>query len=90
MRPGKLYKAAGNGFLLGSAPAERSDSSEGTPFRLNSRTSVFYPTGNALLKRNAEFLSEYVAQSMNFALPVREQAEGEAPNMPSRWYSTLP
>ena len=53
--------------------------SEGTPFRLNSRTSVFYPTGNALLKRNAEFLSEYVAQSMNFALPVREQAEGEAP-----------
>lgn len=40
------------------------------PFTLTSRTSILYPEGNDLLKRNAEFLSEYINQSTGYALPV--------------------
>ena len=47
------------------------------PFTLTSRTSILYPEGNDLLKRNAEFLSEYINQSTGYALPVKSFKEGE-------------
>ncbi len=47
------------------------------PFTLTSRTSILYPEGNDLLKRNAEFLSEYISQSTGYTLPVKSFKEGE-------------
>ena len=47
------------------------------PFTLTSRTSILYPEGNDLLKRNAEFLSEYINQSTGYTLPVKSFKEGE-------------
>lgn len=49
---------------------------EEKPFCLNENTVVTYPAGNPLLKRNAEFLSEYISQSLPFTLPVQELEEG--------------
>lgn len=49
---------------------------EENPFCLNENTVVAYPAGNTLLKRNAEFLSEYISQSLAFTLPVQELEEG--------------
>lgn len=50
---------------------------ETKPFCLNEKTAVAYPAGNSLLKRNAEFLSEYISQSMDFTPPVQELKEGK-------------
>lgn len=57
-------------------PQEVSVSQE-PPFRLNKSVSVAYPADNELLKRNAEFLSEYVQQSTGYALKLKPLAEGE-------------
>ncbi len=50
---------------------------ETKPFCLNGKTAVVYPAGNSLLKRNAEFLSEYISQSLNFTPSVQELKEGK-------------
>lgn len=42
----------------------------GLPFLLTSKTCIAYTEGNALLKRNAEFLSEYIAQTTGYQLQV--------------------
>ena len=47
------------------------------PFKLNESVLVVYPENNALLKRNAEFLSEYVKQATGYALQTKGVAEGE-------------
>ena len=49
------------------------------PFRLNKSTIIAYPEGNSLLQRNAEFLSEYLRQSVGFAPQAKPFAEGQAP-----------
>lgn len=51
--------------------------SQATPFKLGPSTVIAYPKGDNLLKRNAEFLSEYVAQATGYTLAVKE-SEGEA------------
>ncbi|MDO4164963.1 MAG: family 20 glycosylhydrolase [Bacteroides sp.] len=50
------------------------------PFKLNKGSVIAYPADNALLKRNAEFLSEYIAQSTGYNLPIKGIAEGESVN----------
>lgn len=49
------------------------------PFRLNRNTLIAYPEGNDLLKRNAEFLAEYIGQATGFVLPTQGLAEGKEP-----------
>ena len=41
--------------------------SEGLPFMLTSATKVVYPEGNEMMKRNAEFLAEYLKISMGIS-----------------------
>lgn len=50
---------------------------QGEPFVLNDKVVVAYPAGNLLLKRNAEFLSEYVEQAVGHPLKTKAMAEGE-------------
>lgn len=40
-------------------------------FHLKKNTTIAYPKGNELLKRNAEFLSEYIGQATGKALAIR-------------------
>ncbi len=42
--------------------------SDEAPFELTPRTSISYPADNAPMQRNAEFLSEYIAQATGYAL----------------------
>lgn len=71
-----LCKTTRSDFLFGGAYATRSKTYRGKTFCLNENTVVTYPAGNPLLKRNAEFLSEYISQSLPFTLPVQELEEG--------------
>lgn len=48
-----------------------------TPFKLSGSVLIAYPENNALLKRNAEFLSEYIRQSTGYAPKTKALAEGE-------------
>ena len=41
------------------------------PFKLNENVLIAYPENNALLQRNAEFLSEYIQQATNYAPKTR-------------------
>jgi hexosaminidase len=56
-------------------PQEVNVTQEGT-FRLDRNTLVTYPESNALLERNATFLSEYISQSTGYALKTKAAAEG--------------
>lgn len=47
------------------------------PFKLGENILIAYPENNALLKRNAEFLSEYIQQSTGYAPQVKGMAEAE-------------
>ena len=49
------------------------------PFRLNQSTIIAYPEGNTLLQRNAEFLAEYLQQSLGFAPQTQSFANGQEP-----------
>lgn len=52
-------------------PHEISLAPDGKAFRLNSKTSVAYPKGNLLLKKNAEFLSGYIREALGYTLEVK-------------------
>lgn len=47
------------------------------PFKLSGSVLIAYPENNALLKRNAEFLSEYIRQSTGYAPKTKALADGE-------------
>ena len=47
------------------------------PFKLNENVLIAYPENNALLQRNAEFLSEYIQQATNYAPKIKAIAAGE-------------
>ncbi len=47
------------------------------PFKLSGSVLITYPENNALLKRNAEFLSEYIRQSTGYAPKTKALTEGE-------------
>ena len=54
--------------------------SQESPFNLNDGTIIAYPEHNELLKRNAEFLAEYISQSTGHTLQTEALAPGsEAP-----------
>lgn len=54
--------------------------SQESPFNLNDGTIIAYPENNELLKRNAEFLAEYISQSTGRTLQTEALAPGsEAP-----------
>ena len=42
--------------------------SQDNPFRLDDKVVVVYPESNPQLRRNAEFLSEYIGQSVSYIL----------------------
>ena len=50
---------------------------QGNPFNLNGNVLIAYPENNALLQRNAEFLSEYIRQSTDYAPKTKAIAAGE-------------
>lgn len=50
---------------------------QGNPFNLNGNVLIAYPENNALLQRNAEFLSEYIRQSTDYAPKTKAIAVGE-------------
>ena len=50
---------------------------QGNPFKLNENVLIAYPENNALLQRNAEFLSEYIQQATNYAPKTKAIAAGE-------------
>ena len=47
------------------------------PFKLNENVLIAYPENNALLQRNAEFLTEYIQQATNYAPKTKAIAAGE-------------
>lgn len=47
------------------------------PFKLNENVLIAYPENNALLQRNAKFLSEYIQQATNYAPKIKAIAAGE-------------
>ena len=47
--------------------------SQESPFNLNAGTIIAYPENNELLKRNAEFLAEYISQSTKAAKMARRK-----------------
>ena len=49
-----------------------------SPFKLTRSTIIAYPENNPLLKRNAEFLAEYIAQSTGYTLQTKAIKEGES------------
>lgn len=49
------------------------------PFNLNSAVAVVYPEGDCVMQRNADFLSDYIAQSTGYRLPVQALAVEEFP-----------
>ncbi|WP_195349029.1 glycoside hydrolase family 20 protein [Bacteroides nordii] len=53
-------------------PQEISLTSEEKPFTLNTGTLIAYPNNNLLLKKNAEFLSEYLQETLGYTLEVKE------------------
>lgn len=50
---------------------------QGNPFKLSGNVLIAYPENNALLQRNAEFLSEYIQQSTGYAPKTKAIAAGE-------------
>lgn len=46
--------------------------SDDAPFILNSSVEIGYPAGDTLLARNAEFLSDYLSQSLGYKLNIKE------------------
>ena len=50
--------------------------SQESPFNLNDGTIIAYPENNELLKRNAEFLAEYISQSTGHTLQTEALAPG--------------
>ena len=57
-------------------PQEVSPAREGS-FHLSKNTTIAYPEGNDLLKRNAEFLAQYAGQVINGTPEIKAIAPGE-------------
>lgn len=54
--------------------------SQESPFKLTKNTVIAYPKDNDLLKRNAEFLAEYIAETTGYTLQTKAIENGENPN----------
>ena len=58
-------------------PQSISMNAQGSPFVLSDGTKVLYPQGNELLKKNAEFLVQYVKEQTGKQLVAEEGSEGK-------------
>lgn len=85
--PGLLFMRSRNNSQLSShSPAPGGCLESGIPFNLNDGTIIAYPEHNELLKRNAEFLAEYISQSTGHTLQTEALALGaKRPKAPSHW-----
>lgn len=73
-------RSRNNSQLSSHSPAPGGCLESGIPFNLNDGTIIAYPEHNELLKRNAEFLAEYISQSTGHTLQTEALALGsEAP-----------
>ena len=54
--------------------------SQENPFKLSKNTVIAYPKDNDLLKRNAEFLAEYIAEATGYTLKTKAIENGEKPS----------
>lgn len=54
--------------------------SQESPFKLTKNTVIAYPKDNDLLKRNAEFLAEYIAEATGYTLQTKAIENGENPS----------
>lgn len=52
---------------------------KGNPFILSDNTVIVYPDGNGLLKRNAEFLAEYVKKTTGLSLALSTKSVKKSP-----------
>lgn len=51
---------------------------EGKSFFLNRTTTITYPADNEKMKKNAEFLANYIAESTGYTLPIDEKTNRKA------------
>lgn len=66
------YNSNGQTASYSVIPAPQMVNTDGQDsFHLKKNTTIAYPKGNELLKRNAEFLSEYIGQATGKALAIR-------------------
>ena len=67
-----IYNSNGQTVSYSVIPAPQMVNSAGQDsFHLKENTTIVYPKGDELLKRNAEFLSEYIGQATGKALAIR-------------------
>lgn len=62
--------------------------SQESPFKLSKSTVIAYPKDNDLLKRDAEFLAEYIAEATGYTLKTKAIENGENQVRPSSSDST--
>lgn len=55
-------------------------------FHLKENTTITYPKGNELLKRDAEFLSEYIRQTTGNKPAIHTYTKKKKPIMQSHWH----
>ncbi|WP_366936522.1 beta-N-acetylhexosaminidase [Bacteroides sp.] len=67
-----IYDSSGQTVCYSVIPAPQMVNTDGQDsFHLKENTTIVYPKGDELLKRNAEFLSEYIGQATGKALAIR-------------------
>lgn len=67
-----IYNSNGQTVSYSVIPAPQMVNTAGQDsFHLKENTTIVYPKGDELLKRNAEFLSEYIGQATGKALAIR-------------------
>lgn len=67
-----IYNSNGQTVSYSVIPAPQMVNTAGQEsFHLKENTTIVYPKGDELLKRNAEFLSEYIGQATGKALAIR-------------------
>lgn len=67
-----IYDSSGQTVSYSVIPAPQMVNTAGQDsFHLKENTTIVYPKGDELLKRNAEFLSEYIGQATGKALAIR-------------------
>lgn len=84
-----IYNSNGQTVSYSVIPAPQMVNSAGQDsFHLKENTTIVYPKGDELLKRNAEFLSEYIGQATGKALAIRTYTkERKANNIGIRPYN---
>lgn len=76
-----IYNSNGQMASYSVIPAPQMVNTDGQDsFHLKENTTIVYPKGDELLKRNAEFLSEYIGQATGKALAIRTYTKEKRAN----------